>query len=786
MTSNKLAKMVNGNRRLGYHLGIWNCRKGLIKDKEVSTKMVDVKNFIYSKKLHMLCLVESDLHGQASRHRRTQPLTTADIHTQLAIPGYKIYLPSTWDKHGQARLFVYAKEELQVKEINTTGDSVSDLPTITFLISLGKERKTAVNFFYREYTGGVSGLNDIHAQNDRLVRQINHWRTLCKSKHDFISLGDCNLDYNRWYDEDYHLHDQAAMVQSFLLDTTSSQIVKTFTRSEIVQGGALSRSCIDHCYSNTPEKLSRPDVLAVGESDHMGITVTKYSRAEPIKPKTVQKRSYKMFDIEQFLTDVHDSSINNDVTACDNIEEASTVFEKGFKHILDKHAPIKVFQNRKHYCPYVSERTKTLMCERNNLKEKAAIHGDKNSEIEFKRKGKEIKKALIEDEKLYYMKDFSENNELSATWRTAKTVLGENVNLSPTVIKNTSESGEVEVVTSPKKLANIFNKFFRKKIQLLREKTNKEPEIAPCERLRKWLAKRPDPPPPFQFKIIDRIGFRKIMKKMKPKRVHGVDFIDSFSLKIASPLIEDALIHLINLSITNNSFSTRWKPQLIFPLHKKSAKDIVSNYRPVSHLVQVGKMVEYAMYFQMVEHFTSNNLFHPNHHGSLANHSTATAITQLFDMCLEAAESGEISALCLLDQSAAYDLLCHQTLRDKLKIYNFDDSAIEWVMSYLEGRTQLVQVESRTSSPLDCGDSSVPQGSVLGGLLHVINSNDFPACHEEGDAVVYVDDDSDFAKDKDPAVLQEKIQKEADNSAQWLRDIMCSSGQEQTPCTCHR
>ena len=460
MTSNKLAKMVNGNRRLGYHLGIWNCRKGLIKDKEVSTKMVDVKNFIYSKKLHMFCLVESDLHGQASRHRRTQPLTTADIHTQLAIPGYKIYLPSTWDKHGQARLIVYAKEELQVKEINTTGDSVSDLPTITFLISLGKERKTAVNFFYREHTGGVSGLNDIHAQNDRLFRQINHWRTLCKSKHDFISLGDCNLDYNRWYDEDYHLHDQVAMVQSFLLDTTSSQIVKTFTRSEIVQGGALSRSCIDHCYSNTPEKLLRPEVLAVGESDHIGTTVTKYSRAEPIKPKTVQKRSYKKFDIEQFLTDVHDSSINNDVTACDNIEEASAVFEKGFKHILDKHAPIKVFQNRKHYCPYVSERTKTLMCERNNLKEKAAIHGDKNSEIEFKRKGKEIKKALIEDEKLYYMKDFSVNNELSATWRTAKTVLGENVNLSPTAIKNTSESGEVEVVTSPKKLANIFNKFF--------------------------------------------------------------------------------------------------------------------------------------------------------------------------------------------------------------------------------------------------------------------------------------------------------------------------------------
>ena len=108
-------------------------------------------------------------------------------------------------------------------------------------------------------------------------------------------------------------------------------------------------------------------------------------------------------------------------------------------------------------------------------------------------------------------------------------------------------------------------------------------------------------------------------------------------------------------------------------------------------------MVEYAIYFQIVEHFVSNNLFHPNHHGSLANHSTATAIIQLFDRCLEAAENGELSALGLLDQSAAYDLLCHQKMKEKLRLYNFSTSSINWLMSYLGGRTQLVQVESRTT-----------------------------------------------------------------------------------------
>ena len=238
-------------------------------------------------------------------------------------------------------------------------------------------------------------------------------------------------------------------------------------------------------------------------------------------------------------------------------------------------------------------------------------------------------------------------------------------------------------------------------------------------------------------------------------------------------------MHLINLSIKEARFSSRWKPQLIFPHHKKKEKDLLANYRPVSHLVQVGLMVEYAVYFQIVEHFTKHDLFHTNHHGSIADHSTTTALLQLFDTWLEAAERKELSAVCLLDQSSAYDLLCHQTLRQKLELYNFDRSSIEWLMSYLGGRTQLVQVESKVSEPLEGGDHAVPQGSVLGGLLHVINSNDLPACHQQGSSVVYVDDDSDTVSAGDPTVLRDSIEYEAGNSAQWLKDNrLCVAGEK--------
>ena len=181
-------------------------------------------------------------------------------------------------------------------------------------------------------------------------------------------------------------------------------------------------------------------------------------------------------------------------------------------------------------------------------------------------------------------------------------------------------------------------------------------------------------------------------------------------------------------------------------------------------------MAEYVVYFQILEHFEKNNLFHPNHHGSLPNHSTATAIAQIFNICLEAAENKQLSAVCMIDQSACFDLLSHQILREKLLLYNFADGAIDWLMSYLGNRTQYVQVESKVSEELECGDYGAPQGSVLAGLLHIISSNDFPACHDDGEAIVYVDDDSDVVSDSNPEDLQEKIQVEASHSVQWLND----------------
>ena len=240
----------------------------------------------------------------------------------------------------------------------------------------------------------------------RLRRMINVWRLLAKSNKDLVCLGDANLCAIKWNEDDYYLKDQAEMVQTFLLETGSSQFVKNYTRSEITSGGGVSRSCIDHCYSNAPGKISTPEVVAVGASDHLGVVVTKYTRADAAKPKVVKKRSYKNFTIENFLNEINSSNINNVITSCTNVEDAALKFETMFRSILDQHAPVKVFQIRKNYAPYLSEQTKKIIEVRNSWKEIAVNNGYKRAENIAKEIGKEIKKAVAQDRKNYFNKDF--------------------------------------------------------------------------------------------------------------------------------------------------------------------------------------------------------------------------------------------------------------------------------------------------------------------------------------------------------------------------------------------
>ena len=269
---------------------------------------------------------------------------------------------------------------------------------------------------------------------------------------------------------------------------------------------------------------------------------------------------------------------------------------------------------------------------------------------------------------------------------------------------------------------------------------------------------------------------RKIMKKRKGNRSCGIDYIDGFSIKLAAPLIEDVLLHLVNLSIEKSQFPRLWKVNKVSPQFKKGDKTRGENWRPITDIVFVSKLAEAAVFDQIAEHFSVNKLWHPNHHGFRPNHSTATALSQLYDLWISKAEDQELSAALLLDLSAAFDVVDHKILLEKLELYNFSAETISWFKSYLEHRRQIVVIESKLSDPKDVGEQGVPQGSLLGPILFLIFYNDFPDVRGDGSSVLYADDDTDIVSDPDPDILEQKIQQEANRSTAWVHDnkLICS------------
>ena len=215
--------ILTGNRKLGYRLGMWNCRKGLfLPNKLTSEKLTDIKNLLQQHDLHILGVVECDLHSVSSRVRRAQPLSTKDVIEKLHVEGYVIKLPLSWKVHGQARILLYVRENLNVK-IRELSRQDSDLPSISCEIAIGRVKKTCANFFYREWTGGVSGLGELNAQLERLSRLSKHWRSLYTGGRDVIILGDANLCAFNWNNSTFQFKSLALIIHDFLLETSSSQ-----------------------------------------------------------------------------------------------------------------------------------------------------------------------------------------------------------------------------------------------------------------------------------------------------------------------------------------------------------------------------------------------------------------------------------------------------------------------------------------------------------------------------------------------------------------------------------
>ena len=477
-----------------------------------------------------------------------------------------------------------------------------------------------------------------------------------------------------------------------------------------------------------------------------------------------------------------------DVYLCEDVDEAVHLMTNHLINILDRMAPMRTIQVRSNYNPYISKETLLLMKERDELQKKASESKDKDDWRKYKKLRNNVNNRLKYEECRGQKIKLDEcGNNSAKIWKNVKCILNWNSSGSPNQL---FYKGLIR--TKSQDIADSQNNYFIQKIEEIR--TNMLPPLSdPLSLLRRLMMRRTCS---FGLVAVPPEQVEKIISSLSNSSAFGLDQIDTSIVKLVKSEIVPAITHIINLSITTRKFPTTWKKTKVVPLHKKEDQLNPKNYRPVAIVPILSKILERVIFNQMVQYLNANNLLHPNHHAFRTQHNTTTALIQMYDGWLQAVESGQLAGVCMLDMSAAFDVVDHDLLLQKLSIYGFEESLLAWTRSYLHGRSQCVVINGCLSKLLPVS-TGVPQGSILGPLLYTIFTNelpevihtdahaqpaglagqgdqDWPVYHladaENGSLCCYADDSTLTCTEERPATLSRKLTEKYNVVAEYMRN----------------
>ncbi len=242
----------------------------------------------------------------------------------------------------------------------------------------------------------------------------------------------------------------------------------------------------------------------------------------------------------------------------------------------------------------------------------------------------------------------------------------------------------------------------------------------------------------------------KLIRSLDPNKAHGWDGISVRMIRICDFSIVTPLKIIFQNCLENGVFPKIWKKGNIVPIHKKSSKQLIKNYRPISLLPVFGKMFEKVIYSSIYEYLEKNGLLSAKQSGFRPGDSTINqllAITHEIFTAFDCNPPLDVRSV-YLDISKAFDRVWHDGLIFKIQRCGISGKLLQLLASFLSERQQRTVINGKCSSWEDVS-AGVPQGSILGPLLFLVYINDLPD-GLKSNARIFADDTSLFSVVLDP------------------------------------
>ena len=433
--------------------------------------------------------------------------------------------------------------------------------------------------------------------------------------------------------------------------TAVVELCNTYSLEQLVTSPSRvtmhSESIIDLILTTVPHKHTLSGVIPVTMSDHYMVFSILREKLPREKIKYVSKRNYNYFNVELFLYDIAFSNVFSSIFHCCDVTEARELWLSEYIRICQKHAPINTHKIRDRNNPWVTPAIRQMMYDRDYWHKQATTTKNPNDMINYRILRNKVTCAIRNEKKHFVEIEIQQNEgQPDKAWRALKYLL-------PTKNKVSTSTSNLD--------ANTFNSFFS-------SVGNKTTEHFGNIMLPDFNI--PQVNDSFLFTPLEEhFVIRQLLKLPNSTSLDQTN-LDNYSLRLAAHLIAPCLTNIFNLSLNSGCVPDSWKSASITPIYKgKGDRSECGNYRPISIIPTVAKIIECHVKENLVNFLAHHHLLSPSQYAYTKGISTEMALHTLVDDTLINMDKGKVTVACMLDLRKGFDTVCHEILLHKLHFY---------------------------------------------------------------------------------------------------------------------